>query len=430
MENHRLLYLVQHSNNEMFKIGIGTNNHRFQDLDRDYSIDWESSLYFQGENHDITKMERILHKLFHEYRLDKQNGTGGTEWFSTDCLNSVVESILFNVDNSRFKIELQPNEIVLHENKPKDVKLGSVESDTLSWNERKKQIFKKYPESVVDKWKLLDDLEPNHVIVDEMNRLIPEFYCMLKPSVLTQMVYIEGNYKNDFSLFNITPLQLDLINIFFYDIGKRIIEENIEIIDSSNVFDFKLKEICELLGKYKNRQYTQILEQLGSLSDIKIVIENLGKNTEIETKIIMKFINEIKILQHKKTEARKIKLVMSNTIINAFLQKKYLTAKRYLKIQLSMVSKYSKLLYEVLKEYEGIKNVIFSLYDIIELINVTCDNQKKWMYFNQNILKKSVSEINEKSDIKVSYEPIKEKIPGQRKQVTKIKFNMEKHTES
>ena len=100
MENHRLLYLVQHSNNEMFKIGIGTNNHRFQDLDRDYSIDWESSLYFQGENHDITKMERILHKLFHEYRLDKQNGTGGTELFSTDCLNSVVESILFNVDNS------------------------------------------------------------------------------------------------------------------------------------------------------------------------------------------------------------------------------------------------------------------------------------------------------------------------------------------
>ena len=39
-------------------------------------------------------------------------------------------------------------------------------------------------------------MEPNHVIVDEMNRLIPEFYCMLKPSVLTQMVYIEGNYKN------------------------------------------------------------------------------------------------------------------------------------------------------------------------------------------------------------------------------------------
>ena len=72
IENTRLLYLVQHTNKEMFKIGIATGNQRFYDINRDYSIDWESSLYFKGENDDIVKMERILHKLFYSNRLCKQ----------------------------------------------------------------------------------------------------------------------------------------------------------------------------------------------------------------------------------------------------------------------------------------------------------------------------------------------------------------------
>lgn len=33
MENTRLLYLVQHTNKEMFKIGIATSNQRFYELD-------------------------------------------------------------------------------------------------------------------------------------------------------------------------------------------------------------------------------------------------------------------------------------------------------------------------------------------------------------------------------------------------------------
>ena len=144
MKNQRLLYLVQHTNKEMFKIGIGSNNNRFHDLDRDYSIDWESSLYFKGENQDITKMERILHKLFYENRLDKQNGTGGTEWFSSKCLESVVESILFNVDNSGFDIELQPYGICMDkENENENIELnesGSIsikeKPESLSWNKR------------------------------------------------------------------------------------------------------------------------------------------------------------------------------------------------------------------------------------------------------------------------------------------------------
>ena len=60
MNNQRLLYLAQHTNNDMFEIGIATDNSRFHQLDRDYQIDWSTSLYFKGEDNSITKMEKIL----------------------------------------------------------------------------------------------------------------------------------------------------------------------------------------------------------------------------------------------------------------------------------------------------------------------------------------------------------------------------------
>jgi len=115
MKNQGLLYLVTHSNKEMLKIGMTTSNQRFYDLNRDYQIDWSNSLYFKGENEDIIKMERILHKLFHQHRLDKQPGTGGTEWFSLQCRESVMESILFNVKNSNFCIDLEFHKVNLNE---------------------------------------------------------------------------------------------------------------------------------------------------------------------------------------------------------------------------------------------------------------------------------------------------------------------------
>ena len=62
------------------------------------------------------------------------------------------------------------------------------------------------------------------------------------------------------------------------------------------------------------------------------------------------------------------------------------------------------------------------------MLNVDFENTNNgtWALFNQNIIKKAVKEINEKSDIYVSYEPIKERINGKRLQVTKIKFDIDK----
>lgn len=97
-----------------------------------------------------------------------------------------------------------------------------------------------------------------------------------------------------------------------------------------------------------------------------------------------------------------------------------------------MISKYSKALYEILKDYENIKNISINMDLLYGLLNVNINKPSNtaWSTFRVNILEKAITEINEKSDILVSYEPIKEKLDGQRLQVTKIKFNIEKQPES
>ncbi len=422
--NKRLLYLIKHTNNLMFKIGIATDYSRFTQLHKIYQIDWSASFYFQGENQDITKLEKILHKLFFKFNLGLDKQDGYTEWFSIDCLDAVIEAIKFNTRNSNYVINLDSCNIELSFEKEKELNLMET---TNSWIDNKEYIFSKYPLMLVNKWKQLDSLKPTQKRVNEMNKLIPEFRVFLKPSELCQVLFFDESNKG----LTVSPLQVDLINNFYYEIRKRIVMDNIEIpSDGSTVFEFQLKEICDVLGKYNNSQYTHLIEQLDSLGDIKMVINSLGKNKEIEELTITKFLQEIKISKHKKTEIKKVKITMSNTLINTFLQTDRFFAKMFLMIQMKMSSKYSKLLYELLKDYEGIKKITFNYHTLLDLLNVTNESQKKWMMFNQNILKKSIMEINEKSDIFIKSTAIKEKENGERLQVTKIKFFIEKQDDS
>ena len=271
MENKRLLYLVQHTNKEMFKIGIATGNQRFFDLDRDYSIDWKSSLYFKGENDDITKMERILHKLFYSYRLDRQNGTGGTEWFSTKCLNSVVESILFNTRNSNYVIDLKHNEIQIDDELSiKPIFEKSIHK-SISWTQVRQQIFNKYPKEIIDKWRYLDKLNPTHKILNEMNRLIPEFHCVLKPSE-----YIAVELSKESKHYALSPIQHDALNFMCYKAREQInktinVQEKLDSFKSEDElfeflevqhFDLNLNELAMFADKYKNKQDKKELSHL------------------------------------------------------------------------------------------------------------------------------------------------------------------------
>ena len=159
IESRRLLYLIQQKNDPLVKIGIATDYSRFKAIDSDYDIDWSKSVYFEGENEDIEKLEKILHRLFHRYRLDEQKGTGGTEWFATECLSSVVEAIIFNVENSKFKINLESQSI--------------EEIKTVGWREFCQPVFDKYSNNVVEKWLKLEKSTAKNA-TRKMEALIPE----------------------------------------------------------------------------------------------------------------------------------------------------------------------------------------------------------------------------------------------------------------
>jgi plasmid replication initiation protein len=105
-------------------------------------------------------------------------------------------------------------------------------------------------------------------------------------------------------------------------------------------------------------------------------------------------------------------------------------SKMHLSIQYSLQLKQTKLLYELLKDYENIKTKTIDYDLVLGLLNSNSERNKKFAYFNNDILKKAINEINDKSDIRVTYEPIKERLDGGRANVTKVKFNITKQPES
>ena len=255
-------------------------------------------------------------------------------------------------------------------------------------------------------------------------------YEMNKPSEFCQVLYFENYDKTIFA--ELSPTQIDLMNVIVYKTREIILKNKIEIdFDQiSHMVEIDLMEISGMLNKYNHQNYDALLSQLNGLRKLDIIINVLLKNKDLET-TLTSFIHELVISRHQSHTKKKVKVHISTKVLKFFLHTKKLFTKFFLTIQFSMNSKYSKLLYEVLKDYEGIKSKTIDYELLIGLLNALGNTRvNKFSYFNNDILKKSIKEINEKSDISVDYEPIKEKLDGRRKQVTKIKFNIKKQPES
>ena len=410
MENTRLLYLVQHTNKEMFKIGIATSNQRFYELDRDYSIDWKSSLYFKGDYHDITKMEKILHKLFYSYRLDKQNGTGGTEWFSTQCLDSVVESILFNTRNSNYVIDLKHNEIQINDELSIKPIIKKIICVSIPWNTTRQQIFDKYPKEIINKWKSLDKLNPTEKIINAMNRLIPEFHCVLKPSE-----YIAVELYKGFEHYSLSPIQHDALNFMCYKAREQINrsisaynmmrelkteDELFEFLETQH-FDLNLNELALFADKYKLKQDKKELSNLlDSLQSVQVKVgifkqdKNLGEIHAVKTMSLLRNYTKIK-------NSMNASFQMEPEILFGWVHKTKPFSKMYLKIQTTLKLTYSKILYEICKDYENQKTITKPFSEWLKVLGFSDElfAAKTVSQFKQAYLNKSIVEINEHTDI-------------------------------
>lgn len=245
-----------------------------------------------------------------------------------------------------------------------------------------------------------------------------------KPSVLTQVVFTKQVKKN-IELYEMNSIQIDLVNVILYQLWQmiRLNKINFNLDEDSNIastfMELNLKDITTFIGKYNRNQYKDFMYQLEELSNIKMVVNSLNKNKDEEMRIT-RFIGDI--VYSKKNGKKTIKVAISNYIAQRYMNNKSYFSKMFLKIQFSLKSKYSKLLYELMKDYEGISKTI-ELESIYDLLNVTEQKQRNWSIFRANILDKSIKEINTMTDIEVSYTTIKT-IPNEgRLQVTALTFN-------
>jgi plasmid replication initiation protein len=242
-------------------------------------------------------------------------------------------------------------------------------------------------------------------------------------------MFFENWEKGIFAYFNAT--EIDLINYILYKSREHVITNKIDLTDAQDlILDLNLKEITLLFKKYQNYDYVEIIDYFRNLRYKEIVINALGKNKSCDT-TYTSFLHKVTVSKHRDKELKNIKLQIDGEIVKMMLNVTKYYSKMHLSIQYSMKSKYSKLLYELLKDYEAIKQLTLD-YDLLcGMLNIkNLTRYTHFSYMNGEILKPTVEEINEKSDIYISFEPIKERLPGQRLQVTKFKFFITKQPES
>lgn len=176
-----------------------------------------------------------------------------------------------------------------------------------------------------------------------------------------------------------------------------------------------VKELCDICGiELNGKNYLNFKNSIKSLSDKSFWID-----TEDSTTLI-RWIEKAKI--HKFNDTIEIGL---NEELKPYLLLLKENFTRYeLTNILTMKSKYSIRLYELLKSYSHLHSEIqYSIEELKSILHTA--KYSDYKNFRVNVLDIATSEINEVSDIFISYEPIRE-----RRKIVSIKFTIENKTET
>jgi len=184
-------------------------------------------------------------------------------------------------------------------------------------------------------------------------------------------------------------LTLNEQKLVFYAITK--IDRDRERFD---LIDFNITEFTELLGT-TNERFTEIREIAEGLMDkkIEIITEN--------SIIITRWLDSIEYTRNTGT----IELEFSTKLIPYLLQLKGHFTKYELQNIVHFKNKYSIRLYELLKQYETIGKREFELDDLKQLLGCE-DMYNEFKHFNNDVLKKTIKEINTYTDVTVNYEKV------------------------
>lgn len=171
----------------------------------------------------------------------------------------------------------------------------------------------------------------------------------------------------------------------------------------------KISDYCEVAGiQHSNINYQRIKESIKSIRDKSWWIEDKGDE------VLFSWLDTARIEKRKGI----VDLRLSDSLRDYLLELKESFTKYNLLNVLVLRGKYSIKLYELLKSYLWQGKYIVSVENLREIID--CNSFKKFAEFNRNVLKKSIVEINDYTDLFITYETIK---TG--RYITDIEFTIE-----
>lgn len=165
--------------------------------------------------------------------------------------------------------------------------------------------------------------------------------------------------------------------------------------DNFNIISLNVKEFFKLLNTSTER-YTELREIVKELISKTLVIDT-GEGEIIST--------WLSSLEYKRNTGV-IELEFSNKLIPYLLQLKKNFTRYQIKNILYLSNKHSIRIYELLKQYETISKRTFKVYELKKILLL--ENQYSRFYdFERYVLTPTMEEINEHTDILISYEKIK-----------------------
>ena len=185
-------------------------------------------------------------------------------------------------------------------------------------------------------------------------------------------------------------------------------------------YTFKITDFCKICGidSHGGMQYDMLKESIKTLADRSIwVTEDDG------TERLIRFLDEPAL--NKKTGL--IKVQIARCMKPYLLQLKQNYTSFELLYTLRFKHKASPRLYEVLKSrhFNDMKPYVYvvPIEDLRVLLNADTESYKQYKYFNSRVLAPALKEINEQTDLSISYKPRKNG-----RTITHAEFTIEQKT--
>lgn len=161
--------------------------------------------------------------------------------------------------------------------------------------------------------------------------------------------------------------------------------------ENFNVLKLKTKDFMELLGTSQFR-YTEIKGIVKGLMKKQLSIETQ------EFDLVVNWVSSIKYIK----DTGIIELEFSDNLVPYLLQLKEKFTRYQLKNILYLKNKYSIRMYELLKQYESIGKRTFTIVELKKILSIT-DKYKDFRNLEKWVIKPSIKEINEYTDLNILY---------------------------